>query len=76
MMRGGKKMQSGVRYLLVYMGSAPTINKKEHTNHGPSSMHILGLEYLLDACQKGPPELRGGWLSRNRNRVLQEGFLR
>lgn len=76
MIRGGKKMQSGVRYLRVYMGSVPTSNKKEHTNHERSSMHILELEYLLAACQKDPPELRGGWLSRNRNRVLQEGLLR
>lgn len=69
-------MQSGVRYLLVYMGSVPTINKKEHTNHEPSSTRNLELEYLLAVCQKDLPELRGGWWSRNRNRVLREGLPR
>lgn len=56
----------------VYMGSVPTINKKELTNRGTGSMRNLELEHLLAVCQKGQPELRGGWLSRNRNRVLQE----
>lgn len=76
MIRGGKKMQSGVRYLLMCMGSAPTISKKKHTNHGPSSMRDLELECLLAVYQKGLPKLHGGLLSRNRNKVLQEGLLR
>lgn len=58
------------------MGSVPTINKKELTNHEPSSMRNLEPECLLAVCQKGLPELRGGWLSRDRNKVLQEEFPR
>lgn len=56
-------------------GHGPTITNKGLTNHGPSSTRNLEPEYSLVECQKGPPELRGGWWSRNQNRELPEGLL-